>query len=69
LFLTNPPDVVAQFAERVPMVRGRCDRKASTATAYAWLVWYIDNHNEADKKTILRWIPPCRKQLELDCDY
>lgn len=69
LFLTNPPDVVAQFAERVPMVMGKCDPKASTATSYAWLVWYIDGHKEADKKTILRWIPPCRKQLEMIGDY
>jgi len=31
MFLKNPPDIVAQFAERVPMVKGRCDPKASTA--------------------------------------
>ena len=69
MFMTNPPDVVAQFAERVPMVKGRCDPKASTATSYAWLVWYIEGHKEADKKTILKWIPPCRKQLEKEGDY
>lgn len=69
LFMVNPPDVVAQFSERVPMVQGRCDPKASTATSYAWLVWYIDSIKEANRKTILRWIPPCRKQLERPGDY
>jgi hypothetical protein len=39
LFLTTPPARVAQFSERVPMVKGRLDRSASTATGYAWLVW------------------------------
>ncbi|NDB70320.1 MAG: methyltransferase [Methylocystaceae bacterium] len=69
LFLKNPPDVVAQFSERVPMVKGRCDAKASTATSYAWLVWYIDNIPDVDKATLLQWIPPCRKQLERKGDY
>eukprot|EP01034_Spumella_vulgaris_P010549 gene10549-13384_t len=31
-----PPTFVAQFAERVPMVKGRCDPEASTATSYCW---------------------------------
>ena len=69
LFLHNPPDVVAQFAERVPMIKGKCDPKASTATSYAWLVWYIDNLTDIEKTTILQWIPPCRKQLEREEDY
>jgi hypothetical protein len=69
MFMHNAPDIVAQFSERVPMVKGRCDPKASTATSYAWLVWYIDGIGVADKKTILTWIPPCRKQLEREGDY
>ena len=69
LFLRNPPDVVAQFSERVPMVKGRIDKKASTATSYAWLVWHIDNLNDIERTTILQWIPPCRKQLEREGDY
>jgi len=68
MFMTNPPDIVAQFSERVPMVKGRYDPKASTATSYAWLVWYIDGHKEANKQTILMWIPPCKKQLEREGD-
>lgn len=69
MYMTNPPDIVAQFSERVPMVLGKCDPKASTATSYAWLVWHIDGHKEANKKTIMMWIPPCRKQLEREGDY
>jgi len=68
LFMHNAPDVVAQFSERVPMVKGRCDPKASTATSYAWMVWY-GGPREANHKTILMWIPPCRKQLERPGDY
>jgi hypothetical protein len=65
LFEPNPPSTFAQFVERVPMVKGRLDKKASTATGYGWLVW------EKAKLggTQLVWIPPCRKFLERDGDY
>jgi hypothetical protein len=69
MFLHNPPDIVAQFSERVPMIKGRLDKKASTATSYCWLVWYIDDLQNIEKSTILTWIPPCRKVLERDGDY
>ncbi len=65
LFSVRPPAVVAQFSERVPMVKGRVDKKASTATGYAWIVW---KQAEADGPR-LSWIPPCRKTLENDGDY
>lgn len=39
LFGQNPVRVVAPFAERVPMVKGRWDPDASSATAYAWFIW------------------------------
>jgi hypothetical protein len=39
IFSRTPPAAFAQFVERVPMVKGRLDRKASTATGYAWLIW------------------------------
>jgi hypothetical protein len=57
--------VFAQFVERVPMVKGRLDRKATTATGYAWFVW---EHGHA-KSAQLVWIPPCRKLLEKHADY
>ena len=39
IFHHTPPTKFAQFTERVPMVKGRLDKKASTATGYGWLVW------------------------------
>lgn len=64
LFSTAPPTIVAQFVERLPMVKGRVDRSVSTATSYAWLVWML-NHSPRP----FQWIPPCRAQLERDNDY
>lgn len=65
LFSQHPPAAFAQFVERVPMVKGRLDKKASTATGYAWFVWL----NEKVSSTELIWIPPCRKALERAYDY
>jgi hypothetical protein len=65
LFEHNPPSRFAQYSERVPMVRGRLDRKASTATGYAWLVW----EKRAISHPKLMWVPPCRKTLERNGDY
>jgi hypothetical protein len=64
LFSKRPPSMVFQFVERVPMVKGGVDPGASSATAYAWIVW---QHGEHD--TRLRWIEPCRKRLERSEDY
>jgi hypothetical protein len=66
MFKSNRPSRVAQFTERVPMVKGRIDKKASTATGYAWLVWEKDQLNG---RTELDWIPACRKALEREGDY
>lgn len=65
IFRDQPPAVFAQFSERVPMVRGRVDQKASTATGYAWFVW----RKESDAPPRLAWIPPCRRHLERAEDY
>jgi hypothetical protein len=65
LFTETPPTKVAQFTERVPMVKGRLDRKASTATGYAWIVW----EKGVSRPTELVWIPPSRKLFERDEDY
>ena len=65
IFQHRPPSAFAQFVERVPMVRGRLDSKASTATGYAWLVW----DKRADGTPSVVWIPPCRKSLERKSDY
>jgi hypothetical protein len=65
LFSRKPPTTFAQFTERVPMVKGRLDKKASTATGYSWIIW---RHDAAQAKQ-LEWIAPCRKQLERAADY
>lgn len=65
VFSRFPPTYVAQFAERVPMVKGRVDQKASTATGYAWIVW----EKPLADHTRLVWIPRTRKALERDSDY
>jgi hypothetical protein len=64
LFRHRPPSDVLQFVERVPMVKGRVDEDAASATAYAWLVW-----RKGKVGTELHWIPPCRKRLERATDY
>ena len=64
LFNPCPPSDVAQFVERVPMVKGRLDSSATTATSYAWLIWV-----HGKEGTSLRWIPPSRRRLERNGDY
>ena len=66
IFKNNPPTKFAQFTERVPMVKGRLDKKASTATEYAWFVWEKGDNAQFPR---LMWVPPCRKTLERDSDY
>ena len=61
----NPPSRVMQFVERAPMVKGRIDPDAVSATAYSWIVW----EKPFLGPTRLEWIPPCRKRLEREGDY
>ena len=62
IFSKTAPSTVAQFAERVPMVKGRWDPDASSATAYMWLVWerdYGEGGTFARRgESRLVWIPP-----------
>lgn len=66
IFRDAPPTHFAQFSERVPMIKGRVDPKATTATGYAWFVWDFDFSDAATKVV---WIPPCRRALERHDDY
>lgn len=66
LFNVTPPTRVLQFVERVPMVKGRLDAEASSATAYCWMLW----EKLSDRKaTAFGWIAPCRFRLERQSDY
>lgn len=64
IFRDRPPTLFAPFVERVPMLRGRWDPDASTATSYSWFVWL--------RGVVPRspfWIPPgCRRALSRDDD-
>lgn len=63
LFGPRPPAFVVQHCERVPMVKGRYDPTAASATAYCWLIWL-----PGEDDTRFRWLPPCRKKLERSDD-
>lgn len=60
LYRDNPPWVVLIHTERVPMVKGRFDPTASSATSYAWLIWRKD----VPERRQIDWLAPCRKQLQ-----
>lgn len=66
LFANNPPTMVAQFVERVPMVQGRWDPGAKTATAYAWVVW-SKPHRGVEPRFM--HIPPCRVEMSRPYDF
>lgn len=55
-----PPWGVFHSVERIPMVKGRYDPSASSATSYSWLVW----RNDTDERLPPQWIEPSRKRLE-----
>jgi hypothetical protein len=60
LFRDRPPALYAPFVERAPLVKGRWDPDASTATSYAWFVW----RQTRREPTRAFWIPPgCRRRL------
>lgn len=61
LFKPHPPAWVLQHVERVPMVKGRYDPKASSATGYSWFVW--DIAGVWGPGTQFGWIPPAKKRL------
>jgi ParB-like chromosome segregation protein Spo0J len=59
IFRDNPPTLIAFFAERVNLCKGRWDPEGGTATAYVWLIWIKGDDPQAPF-----WIPPgCREAL------
>lgn len=82
LFSLLPPSQILQFSERVVMHKGvlrqagskyECPdtgemKRASSATAYCWLVWRFVC-GKLPAVTTFHWLPPCRRRLERDGDY
>lgn len=82
IFRDNPPTVIANFAERVVMWKGRCldpDRKIQALDkATGELVWKLPTSataycwmvwvKDAPRRPTV-WIPPCRRKLTRPGDY
>lgn len=68
LFSHRPPTIVAQFVERVPMVKGRWDPEATTATSYCWVVWKKDGTPYLPGWIGMHIPPGCRHRLERSDD-
>jgi len=70
VFAKTAPSTIAHFAERVPMVKGKWDPDASTATAYSWLIWERDPQTGFDRHSQSRtvWIPPGAKKRNTAAD-
>jgi hypothetical protein len=65
-FEENQISIFAPFIGRLPMFKGRVDKKGASATAYAWFIWKKDHVGD----TKLIRIPfNTRKRLEKDEDY
>lgn len=59
IYRDTPPTLIAFFAERVPIHKGRWEPDGDTMTAYVWLVWIKGAEPQAPF-----WIPPgCREAL------
>jgi hypothetical protein len=65
LYSYNPPALIAQFIERLPMHAGRWVVDGKSATAYCWLVWRRDQA----PGTKFMWIPKSRKTLSRHDDW
>jgi len=61
IFAPYPPTVIAQFAERVPLHKGRWEPDGTTATAYLWIVW--DKSIKSDFTKFVWITPGCRERL------
>ncbi len=59
IFQPFPPAIIAQFAERVPVHKGRWEPEGDTATAYLWIIWL---KNRPGKTTEFMWIPPGQRE-------
>ena len=65
VYRPTPPAIVAQFAERAPVHKGRWVPDGSTITPYLWMIWRFDR---PVARTELIWIPRCRERLTFQRD-
>lgn len=65
LFRDTPPTTIAQFVERVGLVKNGVVSKANACVPYAWFVW----DKRQGGRTDFVWLPPCKKALERPEDY
>lgn len=63
LYVDHPLTAVAPFSERVPMVKGRWDPEASSATAYAWFFWTQKYSTRPRAPMVLPIAPGARARL------
>lgn len=64
IFRDSPPTLMAFFAERVNLCKGRWEPDGTTATAYIWLCWIRGAQPRAPQ-----WIPPGQRDaLKRDDD-
>lgn len=63
-FLTGKLTQAWVFTERCPLVKGRVDAEALTASAYGWFLFI---HGQDPRP--IGWFPPCRDRLERPGDY
>jgi hypothetical protein len=66
LYSHTPPTHVLQFSERVVMHKGTLSERGSTATAYAWLIWFKPHMGQPAQ---LHWTGICRAALTRPGDY
>ncbi len=67
IYRRNPPQLIGQFIERLPMHRGRWVIDGKSATSYCWLVWHKFSPRAADPA--FSWIPKSRKALSKPDDW
>jgi len=65
MFQAHPLSIYAPFIERLAMVEGKLDRKASSATAYAWFVWV----KGAGDTRLVRIPPGSKRRFDRDEDW
>ena len=67
LFKDKGPELFCPYVERVPIVQGRVDPKATSQMPYAWFVWRQGKPKY--QRTRVVWIPPSRQDMERSEDY